>query len=471
MNDKAYDNDRMDTESNQHARNLMSLSIEQLEPLSSTDKDDKINYPAGETGSRFCFDRETIRASLEEGDDPFTPTESDLRSDDDEDEGNPFSDSAPMDVPNPGKQRERRVSDVIDSIGDRPPDATSLPQMVLNSQRLSNVARGPISPVSSGYGSVDGGTPKVLVSPDWQQTTPPSSRKTRKVDVTDASISVSDALPMDEQSIPPPRALEADMVVHKDADEYNMHHPRRGKAIILNHDKFDNGIMPPRDGSEFDVKRLKTTYEVLGFEVTVHDNLEYAQIKSVITNLAQEDHSDADCLMVTVLTHGMPPNFLLSRDVPYHVDMLWSYFTADNCPTLAGKPKLFIIQACRGQKLDPGVTLKERRGSRTETDSSSTSAPYKIPTHADFLIAYSSVEGYFSWRNPENGTWFIQCLCQELQENAMTHDILKIMTRTARRVALDHESFNDINPWQHQQKQVPSFNSMLIRDLYFRPKA
>ncbi|KAJ4452053.1 hypothetical protein ANN_03569 [Periplaneta americana] len=340
----AYDNDRMDTESNQHARNLMSLSIEQLEPLSSTDKDDKINYPAGETGSRFCFDRETIRASLEEGDDPFTPTESDLRSDDDEDEGNPFSDSAPMDVPNPGKQRERRVSDVIDSIGDRPPDATSLPQMVLNSQRLSNVARGPISPVSSGYGSVDGGTPKVLVSPDWQQTTPPSSRKTRKVDVTDASISVSDALPMDEESLPPPRALEADMVVHKDADEYNMHHPRRGKAIILNHDKFDNGIMPPRDGSEFDVKRLKTTYEVLGFEVTVHDNLEYAQIKSVITNLAQEDHSDADCLMVTVLTHGMPPNFLLSRDVPYHVDMLWSYFTADNCPTLAGKPKLFIIQ-------------------------------------------------------------------------------------------------------------------------------
>jgi len=44
------------------------------------------------------------------------------------------------------------------------------------------------------------------------------------------------------------------------------------------------------------------------------------------------------------------------------------------------------LQACRGDKLDPGVTLR-----RTETDS--TQASYKIPTRADFLIAYSSVEG------------------------------------------------------------------------------
>jgi Caspase domain. len=78
--------------------------------------------------------------------------------------------------------------------------------------------------------------------------------------------------------------------------------------------------------------------------------------------------------------------------------------------------------------------------------------------------------GYYSWRNPDAGTWFIQCLCKELQEHASTKDFLKILTRTSRRVAIDYESYNDVNPWHHQQKQVPSFNSMLIRDLYFRPK-
>jgi len=78
--------------------------------------------------------------------------------------------------------------------------------------------------------------------------------------------------------------------------------------------------------------------------------------------------------------------------------------------------------------------------------------------------------GYYSWRNPEKGTWFIQCLCKELQEHAFTKDFLKILTRTSRRVAVDYESYDDLNPLQHQQKQIPSFNSMLIRDLYFSPK-
>ena len=49
------------------------------------------------------------------------------------------------------------------------------------------------------------------------------------------------------------------------------------------------------------------------------------------------------------------------------------------------------LQACRGDKLDPGVKLKQGKERRTETDS--VQAAYKIPTQADFLIAYSSVEG------------------------------------------------------------------------------
>ena len=100
----------------------------------------------------------------------------------------------------------------------------------------------------------------------------------------------------------------------------------------------------------------------------------------------------------------------------------------------------------------------------------------RINQYSYFLFEYILIStlylssGYYSWRNPKKGTWFIQCLCKELQEHASTKDFLKILTRTSRRVAVDHESYNDLIPWQLQQKQVPSFNSMLIRDLYFRPK-
>lgn len=101
---------------------------------------------------------------------------------------------------------------------------------------------------------------------------------------------------------------------------------------------------------------------------------------------------------MAVLSHG-ELGIIYARDTPYKPESLWSRFTADKCPTLAGKPKLFFIQACQGDKLDGGITM-----SRTETDGQGANT-YRIPTQADFLIAYSTVPGkkttvfYFVSRN------------------------------------------------------------------------
>jgi caspase-like apoptosis-related cysteine protease len=103
--------------------------------------------------------------------------------------------------------------------------------------------------------------------------------------------------------------------------------------------------------------------------------------------VANMDHTQHDCLIVAVLSHG-ELGLLYAHDTAYKADSLWYHFTPDKCPTLAGKPKLFFIQACQGDKLDAGVTLKER----TETDGLP-SATFRIPTQADFLIAYSTVPG------------------------------------------------------------------------------
>jgi caspase-like apoptosis-related cysteine protease len=64
----------------------------------------------------------------------------------------------------------------------------------------------------------------------------------------------------------------------------------------------------------------------------------------IIFSVAEEDHSDADCLLVTVLTHGENSDVLYAYDSYYHVEELWSPFTAEKCLSLAGKPKIFIIQ-------------------------------------------------------------------------------------------------------------------------------
>lgn len=104
--------------------------------------------------------------------------------------------------------------------------------------------------------------------------------------------------------------------------------------------------------------------------------------------VSNADHSEHDCLLISILSHG-ELGYIYAKDTHYKLENIWGYFTAPRCPSLAGKPKLFFIQACQGDRLDGGITL-----SRTETDSSDNqSMAYKIPIHADFLIAYSTIPG------------------------------------------------------------------------------
>jgi caspase-like apoptosis-related cysteine protease len=62
--------------------------------------------------------------------------------------------------------------------------------------------------------------------------------------------------------------------------------------------------------------------------------------------VAEEDLLYADCIAVIVLTHGEGNGLLVPRDssIFYNVDMLWKPFTADKCPTVAGKHKIFFMQ-------------------------------------------------------------------------------------------------------------------------------
>lgn len=176
------------------------------------------------------------------------------------------------------------------------------------------------------------------------------------------------------------------------------------------------------------------------------------------------NHDDSDCILIAILSHG-ELGYIYAKDCQYKLDTIWSYFTATKCPSLAGKPKLFFVQACQGDQLDSGITLR----GRTETDGDSMMS-YKIPVHADFLIAYSTIPGYYSWRNTTKGSWFMQSLCAEIHKNGKKYDILTLMTFVCQRVAIDFESNTPDTPIMHQQKQIPCVTTMLTRILKFADK-
>ena len=137
------------------------------------------------------------------------------------------------------------------------------------------------------------------------------------------------------------------MPTTKDADTYNMNHRKRGRAFVFNHMNFDPRLnLNTRNGTNADRDNLRINLRQLDFDVEVHDDLPFREIERILESASMEDHGQEDCILVAVLSHG-ELGILYASDQPYKPDRLWSHFSADKCPSLAGKPKLFFIQACQ----------------------------------------------------------------------------------------------------------------------------
>nr|XP_049695395.1 caspase-1 [Helicoverpa armigera] len=242
---------------------------------------------------------------------------------------------------------------------------------------------------------------------------------------------------------------------------YNMNHKYRGKAIICNHEHFEIDLKP-RPGTEKDCENLEKCLNDLGFSVDVLSNPKYGEVMYHIKKTASMNHSKNDCLLIVVLTHGTN-GMLYAKDTHYRPEKLWNLFTEENCPTLAGKPKLFVFQACQGEEYDDGITLTKN----IETDG--WFEPNRNPTHPDFLVAKSTVPGYYSWRNSTRGSYFITALCEELYYSGKTTDILTLLTFVCQNVALNFESSTD-EDISNEKKQVPCISSTLTRRLVFSEK-
>ncbi|KAK7490357.1 hypothetical protein BaRGS_00018336 [Batillaria attramentaria] len=88
-----------------------------------------------------------------------------------------------------------------------------------------------------------------------------------------------------------------------------------------------------------------------------------------------------------------------------------------------------------------------------------------IPGEADFLLAYSTVPGYVSFRDKTNGSHYIDKLVEILKKHAHELDILKILT------LVNHElGCRDIfKEGDGHCKQSPAQLSTLRKDLYLSP--
>ncbi|XP_055381422.1 caspase-8-like [Condylostylus longicornis] len=255
---------------------------------------------------------------------------------------------------------------------------------------------------------------------------------------------------------------------------YKNDHPNIGVALIFNHTNIQG--QSKRMGTEKDRKRIKSTLRSYGFDVRTYDDKSYAKIVDILKEVSEEDHSKNDCLLIVVMSHGISGQ-IYAEDMTYPVEKLWTPFLGENCKSLINKPKLFFIQACRGDKVDAGATYMSRGFSvmTRSADLDETDGPvtYTIPNTADLLVYYSTFEGHYSWRNPQNGSWFIQSLSHVLEQYLEYNeelDLFHFLTAVNRKVAYEYQSNVPQNERLDEMKAMPNFVSTLTKLFMIKPK-
>ncbi|XP_036359069.1 caspase-3-like [Octopus sinensis] len=259
--------------------------------------------------------------------------------------------------------------------------------------------------------------------------------------------------------------MESDVRIGESAVvKYNMDRSKGNLALIINNETFNESTgMSNRQGSDRDALAIKQALELLHFKVIDRKNLSVKSMKQIFTDISALDHTNYNCFVCVILSHGEDDNQIYGIDDKVKLDDLVEMLLPNRCPSLIGKPKLFFVQACRGTKLDSGAVMHDAGDVRVRHQNIKSQ---KVPLWADVLLAYSTVPGFYSWRNSTNGSWFIQSLAHILERDGDQHELQQLMISVNRRVAYEYES--NTNHWHmNKMKQIPCIASMLTKELYF----
>lgn len=241
---------------------------------------------------------------------------------------------------------------------------------------------------------------------------------------------------------------------------YKMDSNPHGLCVIINNENFVNP-KKERNGSQKDVDALKALFKCLGFLVEVEKDKTADQIKALMAKYSN-DARHRDCFVCCVMSHGDKTGIQGSDEERCPLNDITSPFDGVKCPVLIGKPKVFFIQACRGSEMQSKVVVTDDAGVSPGNVSCS------IAKDSDFLIVQSTVDGYFSIRDPSSGSWFIQSLCKQLKEGSeQGQDILTILTNVNNDVSRK-EAIIKINNDIVDAKMTPQQLSTLRKHLIFK---
>ncbi|XP_059407695.1 caspase b-like [Carassius carassius] len=237
---------------------------------------------------------------------------------------------------------------------------------------------------------------------------------------------------------------------------------RKGSALLITNIKFD--YIRDRKGAEIDEANMDWLLTALGYTVEKHRNLSGNAIKRAFEDFSKcHEHKDSDSTFVVIMSHG---NRIQNKDaiigVHYQEDKhptdyffiedIFTHLNSENCPALIDKPKVILIQACRGNH-EGGVYVHD---SVPESDS-------WVHKEKDFVCFMSTIPGVYAYRSTVDGSFFISYIVDELSKSAHKDDIMELFRKVASRMEKDAQ-------FTIREKILPCFErTSLVKKFYLFP--
>nr|XP_024652309.1 LOW QUALITY PROTEIN: caspase-12 [Macaca nemestrina] len=199
-----------------------------------------------------------------------------------------------------------------------------------------------------------------------------------------------------------------------------------------------------RNGSELDLLGMQDLLENLGYSVVIEENLTAQEMETALRQFAaRPEHQSSDSTFLVFMSHGILNGICGTKhwdqepDV-LHDDTIFEIFNNRNCRSLRDKPKVIIMQACRGSgagivwfTTDSGKASAETHGQLLQS-SICNDAVTKAHVEKDFIAFKSSTPHNVSWRHEISGSVFISQIIYYFKEYSWSHHLEEIFRKVQR---------------------------------------
>ncbi|KAJ8368780.1 hypothetical protein SKAU_G00088080 [Synaphobranchus kaupii] len=231
---------------------------------------------------------------------------------------------------------------------------------------------------------------------------------------------------------------------------------RKRWALLINNVKFDRKSMLRR-GAEKDEESMEKLLKALDYKVEKHTDLSAQAIDETVKKFSQrEEHLQSDSTFVVIMSHGKRDaicgiHYDPVREVDlFSIDNIFEHLNNQNCVGLRGKPKVIVIQACRG---DESGSILVSDSAPKSTSALEDDGFKKTLKEKDFSCFMSCTPGTESYRDEEKGTFFIQQLVGTINAHAKKDHIEELFRKV-------RKHFEDFNMCSNMQMPVLDRMSM-----------